>query len=181
MLFPVSRWRRRSSARGGQTGQSGVGAGPVFHIDESTDPKSFPPGAVAVARIASPNLTPMLQRAAALVTEFGSAAGHLATVARELRLPSIFGLPSALEVLPAGVEVTVDGGETTVYSGIIEEMLRFDALSMDLTPQDREYRMLRRLLRFIQPLNLVNPDTQDLRPRAAVPFMTSSISAMRAR
>ncbi|MGD9947300.1 MAG: PEP-utilizing enzyme [Desulfobulbus sp.] len=146
--------------QGGQTGQSGVGAGPVVHIDESTDPKSFPPGAVAVTRIASPNLTPVLQRAAALVTEFGSAAGHLATVARELRLPSIFGLPSALELLPVGSEVTVDGGETTVYAGIVEEMLRFDALTMDLSPQDREYRMLRRLLRFIQPLNLVNPETQ---------------------
>ncbi|MDD2464458.1 MAG: PEP-utilizing enzyme [Desulfobulbus sp.] len=150
--------------QGGQTGQSGVGAGPVFHIDETTDPKSFPPGAVAVARVASPNLTPVLQRAAALVTEFGSAAGHLATVARELRLPSIFGLPSALEHLPLGVEVTVDGGETTVYSGIVEEMLRFDSLTMDLTPQDREYRMLRRLLRFIQPLNLVNPEIHEFVP-----------------
>ncbi|MGE4559434.1 MAG: PEP-utilizing enzyme [Desulfobulbus sp.] len=146
--------------QGGQTGQSGVGAGPVVHVDEAMNPKDFPPGAVAVARIASPNLTPLLQRAAALVTEFGSAAGHLATVARELRLPSIFGLSSALERLPAGIEVTVDGSGTTVYEGIVEELLRFDALTMDLTPQDREYRMLRRLLRFIQPLNLVNPETQ---------------------
>nr|WP_321464415.1 PEP-utilizing enzyme [uncultured Desulfobulbus sp.] len=160
-LVPDEPVEAKILCQGGQTGQSGVGAGPVFHIDESTDPKSFPPGAVAVARIASPNLTPMLQRAAGLVTEFGSAAGHLATVSRELRLPSIFGLPAALELLPVGAEVTVDGGETTVYSGIIEAMLRFDSLSMDLTPQDREYRMLRRLLRFIQPLNLVNPDTQD--------------------
>lgn len=147
--------------QGGQTGQSGVGAGPVVHVDESTDVRSFPPGAVAVARIASPHLTPVLQRAAALVTEFGSAAGHLATVARELRLPSIFGLPSALALLPSGTEVTVDGGETTVYAGIVEEMLRLDALTMDLTPQDREYRMLRRLLRFILPLNLVNLETQE--------------------
>ena len=146
--------------QGGQTGQSGVGAGPVVHVDERTDAKSFPPGAVAVTRIASPGLTPVLQRAAALVTEFGSAAGHLATVCRELRLPSIFGLPAALEHLPAGTEVTVDGGAPAVYAGIIEEMLRFDGLATDLTPQDREYRMLRRLLRFIQPLNLVNAELQ---------------------
>nr|WP_320009711.1 PEP-utilizing enzyme [uncultured Desulfobulbus sp.] len=147
--------------QGGQTGQSGVGAGPVYHIDERTDPQDFPPGAVAVARVASPHLTPVLQRAAGLVTEFGSAAGHLATVSRELRLPSIFGLPEALERLPQGIEVTVDGGETTVYQGIVEQLLRFDATRLDLTPQDREYRLLRRLLRFIQPLNLVNPQTQE--------------------
>lgn len=147
--------------QGGQTGQSGVGAGPVVHVDERTDANSFPPGAVAVTRIASPGLTPVLQRAAALVTEFGSAAGHLATVCRELRLPSIFGLPAALEHLPPGTEVTVDGGATAVHAGIIEEMLRFDGLATDLTPQDREYRMLRRLLRFIQPLNLINAESRD--------------------
>jgi pyruvate,water dikinase len=147
--------------RGGQTGQSGFGAGPVFHVDEQTDPQDFPPGGVAVARVASPHLTPVLQRAAALVTEFGSAAGHLATVARELRLPSIFGLPAAVEQLPEGIDVTVDGGETRVYEGIVEQLLRFDSSSLDLTPQHREYRLLRRLLRFIQPLHLVNPETQE--------------------
>lgn len=146
---------------GGQTGQTGVGAGPVVHIDETTDPGTFPPGAVAVASIASPNLTPILQRAAALVTEFGSAAGHLATVTRELRLPSIFGLPNALTLLPPDTEVTVDAGEITVYAGIIEAMLRYNALSMEFTPQDPEYRMLRRLLRFIQPLSLVDPQSQE--------------------
>ncbi|MCL2457811.1 MAG: PEP-utilizing enzyme [Desulfobulbus sp.] len=156
--------------QGGQTGQSGVGAGPVVHVDEAMDPKTFPPGAVAVARFASPNLTPVLQRAAALITEFGSAAGHLATVARELRLPSIFGLPGALGLLPAGTEVTVNGGETTVYRGIVETMLRFGATDMELTPQDREYRMLRRLLRFIQPLHLVDPKTQEFAPENCQSF-----------
>ncbi|MDR2550162.1 MAG: hypothetical protein LBD10_08200 [Desulfobulbus sp.] len=147
--------------QGGQTGQSGVGAGPVVHVDEATDPETFPAGAVAVARYASPNLTPILQRAAALVTEFGSAAGHLSTVARELRLPSIFGLSDALDLLPPGTAVTVDGGETTVYGGIVEAMLRLDAMDMELTPQDREYRMLRRLLRFILPLRLLDPQRPD--------------------
>ncbi|MFV0436452.1 MAG: PEP-utilizing enzyme [Desulfopila sp.] len=147
--------------QGGQTGQSGIGAGPVVHVDAGMAPERFPSGAVAVARGASPDLTPLLQRAAALVTEFGSSAGHLATVARELRLPSIFGLPSAMALLPEGVEVTVDGGQVTVYQGVVEELLSDDTLAMDLTPQDPEYRLLRRLLRFIQPLNLINPETQE--------------------
>lgn len=147
--------------QGGQSGQAGVGAGPVVHVNEATDPETFPPGAVAVARTASPDLTPILHRAAALVTEFGSAAGHLATVARELRLPAVFGLPAALALLPPGTEVTVDGGEATVYAGAVAELLRYGAQPTDLTPQDREYRMLRRLLRFIQPLHLVNPEAPD--------------------
>jgi len=156
--------------QGGQTVQSGVAAGSVVHVDESTDPADFPPGAVAVARNASPNLTPALQRATALITEYGSAAGHLATVARELRIPAVFGLPDALRLLPPGVQVTVDAGETTVHAGIVDSLLRFGAREMDLSPRDREYRMLRRLLRFILPLNLVNPDSPDFSPQGCRTF-----------
>jgi pyruvate,water dikinase len=156
--------------QGGQMVQSGVAAGRVVQVTEQMDPADFPPGAVAVARVASPNLTPVLQRAAAVVTELGTAAGHLATVARELRIPAIFGLPDALSLLPPNTEITVDAGETTVYDGIVDRLLRYGAREMDLSPRDREYRMLRRLLRFIMPLNLVNPDLPNFSPQGCRTF-----------
>ena len=157
-------------SQGGQMVQSGVAAGSVVHVTEEMNPADFPPGAVAVARVASPNLTPVLQRAAAIITEFGTAAGHLATVARELRIPAIFGVPEALHLLLPNTEVTVDAGETTIYAGIVDQLLRYGAREMDLSPLDREYRMLRRLLRFIMPLNLVNPEAPNFSPQGCRTF-----------
>ena len=157
-------------SRGGQMVQSGVAAGRVVHVDEDTPPSTFPAGAVAVARSASPRLTPILRRASALLTQYGTAAGHLATVARELRLPAVFGVPDLLRRLPDGTEITVDAAETRVYGGVLPTLLRFGAAGTDLYPTDPEYRTLRRLLRFIMPLHLVNPESPDFTPEGCRSF-----------
>ena len=143
---------------GGETVQTGIAAGRVVHVSED-DLDQFPHGAVAVARQASPRLSGVLRRASAVVTEIGTSIGHLATIARELRIPAIFGASGATERLPQGVEVTVDAGEKIVYRGIIESLLASRASSTDLYPDDPEYVTLRRLLRWIMPLDLVDPDS----------------------
>jgi len=145
-------------ARGGQLVQSGVAAGLAVLVREDMRPEDFPLGAVAVAKTASPRLTPILRKASAVVTEYGTAAGHLATVARELRLPAVFGLAGAPRLIPDGQDVTVDAGEGVVYAGVLDNLLRYGAAGGELYPTDPEYRTLRRLLRFIMPLHLVNPD-----------------------
>ena len=157
-------------SHGGQVVQGGLAAGRVVHASDEMSPADFPAGAVAVARIASPQLTPILQRAAAVLTEYGSAAGHLATVARELRLPAIFGIPGILERLPPNTEVTVDAGEAKVYGGIQRSLLRHGARGIDFSPTDPEYRVLRQLLRFIMPLNLVDPEAPDFTPQGCRSF-----------
>jgi pyruvate, water dikinase len=156
--------------QGGQLVQSGIAAGTVVHVTGEMLPADFPAGAVAVARMSSPQLTPLLQRAAAIITENGTTTGHLATVARELRLPALFGVPGALAKLPAGTEVTVDATEITIYRGILEMLLRHGAREMDLSPSDPEYRILRRLLRFIRPLNLVHPESPNFSPQGCRSF-----------
>lgn len=155
---------------GGQIVQAGIAAGSVVHASDEMSPGDFPAGAVAVARSASPQLTPILQRAAAVLTEYGSPAGHLATVARELRLPAIFGVPGVLGMLAPGTEVTVDAGEATVYKGIQRNLLRYGARGIDFSPTDPEYRVLRQLLRFIMPLSLVNPEAPDFSPKGCRSF-----------
>jgi len=150
-------------ARGGQAAQSGAAAGRVMHVaeDEAAD---FPAGAVAVARRASPRLAPILRRASAMVTEVGTPAGHLATIAREARIPTLFGLPDALKRIPEGMEVTVDAAGGVVFSGIITPLLDPAASGAELFPSDPEYVTLRRLLRFIQPLHLTDPQAPDFDP-----------------
>ena len=146
---------------GGETAQSGISAGKVVHVSVAGDFETFPHGAVAVTRTASPQLSPILRKACAIITETGNSISHLATIARELRVPAIFGATGALDLLPEGCEVTVDAGERTVYRGIVKPLLDSRAFNSDLSPSDPEYIVLRLLLRLILPLNLLDPEAAD--------------------
>lgn len=157
-------------SRKGHMVQSGVVAGKVVHVADSMRPQDFPAGSIAVTQTASPRLTPILQRASAIVCENGTIAGHLATVARELRLPAIFGVDNVFTRLPEGVEVTMDAGETTIYRGVLPALLQFSTAGADLYPTAPEYHTLRRLLRFIAPLHLVNPEAPEFSPAGCRTF-----------
>ncbi len=145
--------------RGGETVQSGRAAGKAVLVSEDDDPESFPHGAVAVAAAASPKLSAILRRASALITELGTSIGHLATIARELRVPAIFGLSGAMKIIRQGIEITVDAEERVVYRGVVESLLTGQEESAELYPGDPEYGTLRRLLRWIMPLNLIDPES----------------------
>ncbi|MFV0349008.1 MAG: PEP-utilizing enzyme [Halodesulfovibrio sp.] len=157
-------------SRKGHMVQSGVVAGKVVHVTDTMRPQDFPAGSIAVTQTASPRLTPILQRASAIVCENGTIAGHLATVARELRLPAIFGVDNVFTRLPEGVEVTMDAGETTIYKGVLPALLQFSTAGADLYPTAPEYHTLRRLLRFIAPLHLVNPEAPEFSPAGCRTF-----------
>jgi phosphohistidine swiveling domain-containing protein len=95
--------------RGSGTGAGGGrGVGPVHHGD---DP---PEGAVLVVRSLDPALAPVLPRLAGLVAETGSVLAHLAILARESGVPTVVGLAGALDDLPPGTVVEVDGDEGRV-------------------------------------------------------------------
>ena len=157
-------------SKGGQVVQSGVAAGTVFHVTQHTNLNDFPIGGVAVAPIATPQLTPILHRASAILTEHGNPVGHLATVARELSLPALFGIPGILEQLPEGTEVTVDAAQGRIYKGVLNYLLQQGNSDNSFSPIDPEYRILRRLLRFISPLKLVNPDDPNFLPQSCRSF-----------
>lgn len=150
--------------RGGQTVQMGVAAGGVVRLTEGTRPEDCPLGGIGVARAASPNLAPLLGRLAGLVTEFGTTAGHLATVARELRVPAVFGMPGVRDAVNPGDIVTLDAGDTALYRGAVDGLLHTADTDEDLHPAAPEYRTLRRLLRLVAPLDLVDPDAPDFSP-----------------
>ena len=142
----------------------GVGAGPVWVSRDDADLSDFPTGAVLVSRSASPALANVVPEAAAIVTDLGTATGHLATVAREFRVPAIVGASSATELLEPGRVVTVDAERNVVYDGRVKELLQhqlLDERAFDITP---EFRLLRRLLRRIAPLTLTDPSSPDFSP-----------------
>jgi len=145
--------------RGGETVQAGVAAGRTALISDDPDLRKIPYGAIGIARTASPNLSSILPRVSALVTEVGSSIGHLAAIARELRVPAIFGARGVLERVAEGIEVTVDTGERAIYEGIVEPLLACRDHGTELYPDDPEYIVLRRLLRWIMPLALIDPES----------------------
>ena len=67
------------------------------------------PGEILVAPLTSPAWTPLFNRAAAVVTDVGSAAAHASIIAREFGIPAVVGCGDATSRLPTGMRVTVDG------------------------------------------------------------------------
>jgi pyruvate,water dikinase len=136
----------------------GIGAGPVWLAREGADLNDFPTGAVLVSRYSLPVLARVIPRASAIITDVGSPTGHMATVAREFRIPTIVDTGSATEILKPGQVVTVDAERNVVYEGRIEELLHHQLLERASFETTYEFKLLRRMLKRIAPLTLVNPE-----------------------
>jgi len=143
----------------GHASQLGLACGPVVQVTEETSTIDFPIGAVAVSHYASPLLAGIVQRAAAIVTDIGNPTGHLATITREFGTPALFGVDDATSLLQEGSEVVVDVEDRTVYAGRIDLPPNLAGNNgFEPLVNNPEVRLLRRLLRLIRPLNLVDPD-----------------------
>jgi len=142
----------------GEVACRGIGSGPVCLVtDPEQLPTEVPPGAVLVVRAATPRIGGMLAGASAVLTDLGSATGHFAAVARDLRLPTIVDTGLATRILTEGTEVTVDAEENVVYEGRVEELLRYQLSRASSFEDAAEFRTLRRMLRRIAPLRLRDP------------------------
>jgi pyruvate,water dikinase len=148
----------------------GVGAGPVAIVRSEADAAAFPAGAVLVARTTATGLAATLPRAAALVTDVGSATGHLASLAREYRVPALLDTESATAVLAAGAVVTVDAFNANVYEGRVEELLRHAAARREVLEGTPLLQALGRALERITPLHLTDPADEGFRPGACRTF-----------
>jgi pyruvate,water dikinase len=71
-------------------------------------------GEILVAPVTAPAWTPLFTRAAAVVTDVGSAAAHASIIAREYGIPAVVGCGDATARLRTGMRVTVDGSTGNV-------------------------------------------------------------------
>lgn len=143
--------------------QKGIGAGRVFVVNSSADLDYFPSGAVLVAKYASPLFARVMSRARGIITDVGSATCHMATIAREFRVPTIVNTGNATRVLTTGQDVTIDAEENIIYAGTIDELC-FYGLTTERLEETYEYRLLRRILNRIEPLYLVDPTEANFTP-----------------
>lgn len=93
----------------GVAGSPGTVSGFVRIITGPDDFEHFAPGDVLVCRTTSPAWTPLLARAAGVITETGGVLAHAAIVAREFGIPAVLAVPDALAILLDGSLVQVDG------------------------------------------------------------------------
>jgi pyruvate,water dikinase len=97
---------------GGGTGAGGgVASGVVTY-----DAQNPPPGSVLVTTTLTPGLAPLLVGLQGIVAETGSVLSHLAILAREAGVATVVGYAGAMDDLPEGATVTVNGdtGQVTV-------------------------------------------------------------------
>lgn len=127
-----------------------IAAGRVCLIEDVEDTERFVDGSVLVTANTDPDWVPVMQRAAAIVTDHGGRTSHAAIVSRELGVPAIVGCGNATHVLHDEQEITVccaEGDEGHIYEGIAE--FKVTELDLEHVPQTRTAVML----------NLANPAT----------------------
>jgi pyruvate,water dikinase len=148
----------------GVVAHAGVGAGLVAQVSADTDMDRFPEEAVLVTKYTAPWLARIVPKAAAIVAERGSAAGHLATIAREFRVPTLVGVDRATEILREGLKVTVDTKQRAIYEGRVNELLHYELVQSMAFEDAPEFRLLRRILARIAPLHLLDPQDPNFTP-----------------
>ncbi len=144
--------------KGGVTASLGVGCGPVCIVRSAVDLLRFPRGAVLVVAHPVPEWATLLNRAAAVISETGQVAAHLATVAREFGVPAIFGLDRATAILSEGEEITIDATACRVYQGRREDILAYGAdQAPNLMVNSPIHNLLKKVLAMVTPLTLTDP------------------------
>lgn len=98
----------------GSPASPGRATGSVRVIRGADDFDTLQPGEILVAPLTAPAWTPLFTRAAAVVTDVGSAASHASIIAREYGIPAVVGCQDATSRLRTGMRVTVDGSTGNV-------------------------------------------------------------------
>ncbi len=150
--------------RGGTTASPGAAGGQVYTVDTGLDILAFPEGAILVARDAHPRWASLLSRASGVIAERGGFAGHLATVAREFGVPALFGVSGAVNTLKTGDHVTLDATGRAIHKGCVADLLNESTRRECLMIGSGVHETLKRVSRYITPLNLLEPDDPGFAP-----------------
>ena len=134
------------------------------------DLEEFPSNGILVAPHALADFARIISRTAAVVTEEGSVAGHFASVAREFGVPFITGMEKALEKIPLNQMVTVNAIERKVFRGRVRALVENPCAKPRPLSQSPFMRRFSFLMRFVSPLELVDPEAANFTPTGCRSF-----------
>ena len=160
----IQKTRENVLAFGGTNIFPGVAGAEVFIVNSPDEMVNFPKNGILVTRQALPVWASLLNKASAVLTEHGTFAGHLANVAREFKVPAIFGLKDITDILNNGDLITVDSSQLSVYKGKIDIPVQAWETEKNIIEGSPVYNILLEVSKFIIPLNLLDPYSPDFKP-----------------
>lgn len=134
--------RSKELVRGTAIGDA-IAVGKVRRLDRPQQGDRFRDNEILVTKMTDPDWGPIMERAAAVVTDLGGRTAHAAIVSRELGIPAVVGCGNATKALKDGQEVTLscaEGDEGIIFKGL----LKFEEKEIDLgkTPETRTRIMM---------------------------------------
>jgi len=142
----------------------GIGFGRAYIIRTEEDLKGFPDGAILVAKHTSTKYVTVMNKANAIITDVGGAAGHMASLAREFQVPTILDTEMATNILKDGQELTVDAINCNIYDGHVKELEEFAEKREEPFKSTRIFQTHEKVLKWVVPLKVVDPDDPKFQP-----------------
>jgi pyruvate,water dikinase len=96
-----------------------------------------------------------MRQASAILTAVGGVASHMATIAREYRVPALSNVAGALEI-PVGETITVDASGGAVYAGECRDLIKARQKPRRLLEDVPVFDLLKQILTRVSPLNLLD-------------------------
>jgi len=109
---------------GGEPVWAGRAVGPVHVARSPEEEDRTPTGALLVVPQLLPDCVRLLPRVCGIVVERGTVTGHAASILREFRVPSLFGVTGALDKLVSGQVVSLDVAARSLFEGVLWPELR---------------------------------------------------------
>ncbi|MCE5335970.1 MAG: phosphoenolpyruvate synthase [Desulfobacteraceae bacterium] len=148
----------------GAIASPGAGCGKAFVVRSEEDIYDFPEGSVLVAVQPSPNYMVIMPKAKAILTDFGSVTGHMASLAREFSIPTLLDTKNATSLITNGMEISVDAFSGKVYRGIVPELTQLEKRPASYMMGTPVYETLKRVAALITPLRLFDPKSSLFAP-----------------
>jgi pyruvate,water dikinase len=148
----------------------GVATGIAYLVNKGEDLNNFPDGAVLISTHISPMLATVMNKASAIVTDAGSTTEYMASLARDLHVPTILNTKIATKLITNGIEITVDAINCNVYEGRVDEVIKLGQKRENLFKNTHVFKILEEVLKKIVPLNLIYLKVDSFRPEFCKTF-----------
>lgn len=119
---------------------------------------------ILVAKTASPEYAKLAGAIKGIVTDLGSVASHLASVAREFGIPMVVEAEEATTSLKEGAIVTLVADTATVYEGKVSTLSDARSFPKNKALKSPSHRQLNTLMSKISPLSLTDPEASWFAP-----------------